>query len=282
MHECMPALSSNDEDLDNEMKMPESKLNINAKEFKPKGKKRPKNLFQVSYHPNNKDLKEINCVNDQSSGIFTNDNASTCFDGMSNNQSTLLLTVRNSTKSNVTFDMESEDTFMNVEFSKNSSASKSQGLSKIEQFRLKRQEAEQSGAHFAQNVNTTHNNMKEKEFTEIIKEYNSEFLEKVRTTACRDPIEGHEITKEYRTKMADWMIEVTTSFKCSTRTYFLALNIFDKYLIASHHNGVVLANKDVHSVGVISMYLASKFEDVFPLHSKIVSEKIAHGTMTPK
>jgi len=30
------------------------------------------------------------------------------------------------------------------------------------------------------------------------------------------------------------------------------------------------------------MYLASKFEDVFPLHSKIVSEKIAHGTMTPK
>jgi hypothetical protein len=30
------------------------------------------------------------------------------------------------------------------------------------------------------------------------------------------------------------------------------------------------------------MYLASKFEDVFPLHSNIVSEKIAHGTMTPK
>jgi hypothetical protein len=30
------------------------------------------------------------------------------------------------------------------------------------------------------------------------------------------------------------------------------------------------------------MYLASKFEDVFPLHSKIVSEKIAHGTMSPK
>lgn len=30
------------------------------------------------------------------------------------------------------------------------------------------------------------------------------------------------------------------------------------------------------------MYMASKFEDVFPLHSKIVSEKIAHGSMTPK
>ena len=41
-----------------------------------------------------------------------------------------------------------------------------------------------------------------------------------------------------------------------------------------------LTNKDVHPVGVISMYIASKFEDTFPLHSKVVSEKIAHGTMS--
>ena len=34
--------------------------------------------------------------------------------------------------------------------------------------------------------------------------------------------------------MLDWMIEVTFSFKCSPRTYFLAVTIFDKYLIASH------------------------------------------------
>ena len=38
----------------------------------------------------------------------------------------------------------------------------------------------------------------------------------------------------------------------------------------------------MHKVGVISMYLASKFEDVVPLHAKVVSEKIAHGTMTPQ
>lgn len=29
------------------------------------------------------------------------------------------------------------------------------------------------------------------------------------------------------------------------------------------------------------MYLASKYEDVFPLHSKIVSEKIAHNAISP-
>lgn len=46
----------------------------------------------------------------------------------------------------------------------------------------------------------------------------------------KSPLETHTITKDYRTKMVDWMVEVTTSFKCSIRTYFLAVAIFDGYL----------------------------------------------------
>lgn len=76
--------------------------------------------------------------------------------------------------------------------------------------------------------------------------------------------------------MVDWMIEVCVSFKFSPRTYFLAVTILDKYLIACHQNGQILSNKDIHPLGVTSMYMASKYEDVFPLHSKIVAEKIAH------
>lgn len=76
--------------------------------------------------------------------------------------------------------------------------------------------------------------MKEKEFIESTKLFNSHFTECDRTTAGRDPLEGHDITREYRTKMGDWMIEVTTSFKCCQRTYFLAMTIFDRYMIASH------------------------------------------------
>ena len=82
--------------------------------------------------------------------------------------------------------------------------------------------------------------------------------------------------------MADWMIEVCTSFKCCPRTYFLSVTILDKYLIASHQHGVILENKDIHSVGVTAMYMASKYEDVFPLHSRIVSEKIAHNAISPQ
>jgi hypothetical protein len=96
------------------------------------------------------------------------------------------------------------------------------------------------------------------------------------------PIMGHEVTKEYRTKMMDWMVEVCTSFKCSVRTYFLATQIFDKYIIRVRQLGRCLQNKDVHVIGVTSMYLASKYEDIFPLHSKVVSEKIAHKAIPAK
>ena len=82
--------------------------------------------------------------------------------------------------------------------------------------------------------------------------------------------------------MMDWMIEVCTSFKCAPRTYFLATTIFDKYLVAMHQNDHCLNNKMIHTIGVTSMYMASKYEDIFPLHSKVVSEKIAHGSITAK
>lgn len=99
-------------------------------------------------------------------------------------------------------------------------------------------------------------------------------------TALLNPLDGHKISDQYRTKMADWMIEVCTSFKCSPRTYFLSVTIMDKYLTSSMHNGIVRDNSEIHLMGVVSMYLASKYEDVFPLHSKIISDKIAHGAIT--
>ena len=81
--------------------------------------------------------------------------------------------------------------------------------------------------------------------------------------------------------MVDWMVEVTTSFKCTTRTYFLAVAIFDTYL-RMQQGKKVMENSDVHQVGVGAMYLASKYEDIYPLHSKVVSEKISHGAFSQK
>ncbi|MFN9904323.1 MAG: hypothetical protein ACK55Z_37215 [bacterium] len=35
-------------------------------------------------------------------------------------------------------------------------------------------------------------------------------------------------------------------------------------------------------MGVSSIYIASKYEDVLPLHSNFVSEKISHGEISPE
>lgn len=78
----------------------------------------------------------------------------------------------------------------------------------------------------------------------------------------------------------DWMVEVTTSFKCFERTYYTAMTIMDKFLIASHQHKTELSDKDVLSIGIVSLYLASKFNDIHPIHSQIVAEKISHGTKT--
>lgn len=44
----------------------------------------------------------------------------------------------------------------------------------------------------------------------------------------------------------------------------------------------MIENGQVHLVGVGSMYLASKYEDIYPLHSKVVSEKISHSAFSQK
>lgn len=81
--------------------------------------------------------------------------------------------------------------------------------------------------------------------------------------------------------MVDWMVEVCTSFKCSARTYFLAVKLFDNYL-RFQQGRKVIDNSEIHGVGVTAMYLASKFEDIYPLHSRVVAEKISHNAFSQK
>jgi hypothetical protein len=73
--------------------------------------------------------------------------------------------------------------------------------------------------------------------------------------------------------MVDWMIEVLTNFKCEDQTFFLAVNLLDRYL-KNKPQSVEIA--DLHVMGVTTMFIASKYEDVYPLKMKMVFEKIAH------
>jgi hypothetical protein len=79
-----------------------------------------------------------------------------------------------------------------------------------------------------------------------------------------------------RARMIDWMIEVLTNFKCDDLTFFLAVSIMDRFFKNSPN---VLQVADLHIIGVTSMFLASKYEDIYPLKMKTVYEKIGHGKL---
>lgn len=95
------------------------------------------------------------------------------------------------------------------------------------------------------------------------------------------PLDGHQITDDYRTKMVDWMVEVCTSFQCSDRTWFLAVALFDQY-IGRVRGQRLLKNSDVHAIGISAMYISSKYEDVFPFSSYIAFERISHKAVSQK
>lgn len=76
--------------------------------------------------------------------------------------------------------------------------------------------------------------------------------------------------------MVDWMIEVLTTFKNSDQTFFLAVSIMDRYF---KNMGLIahLPSSELHITGIVSMFLASKYEDVVPLLMRTVVNKIGHG-----
>lgn len=74
--------------------------------------------------------------------------------------------------------------------------------------------------------------------------------------------------------MLDWLIEVSSAYKCNGRCYHLAAHLFDNYIRSTKH--ITLENKDVHLIGVASLFIASKYEDEKPISSNVMSVKISH------
>ena len=69
------------------------------------------------------------------------------------------------------------------------------------------------------------------------------------------------------------MIEVLSSYKCSQQTFFLAVAIMDQFYAKSSISQQVT---DLHLIGVSSMFIACKYEEIYPIKLSVIYEKIAH------
>ena len=90
--------------------------------------------------------------------------------------------------------------------------------------------------------------------------YNSTFLSK------------QFISENLHLKMIDWMIEVLSAFKCSDETFFLSVHLMNSYINKEKNN---LKDENIHLIGIISMFISSKFEDKFPINLDSIYEKVA-------
>lgn len=96
-------------------------------------------------------------------------------------------------------------------------------------------------------------------------------------TVSPDCLAKHDITKELRCKMVDWMIEVLTNFKSQDQTLFLAISLLDRYFAESDIRCTVV---DLHLAGIIGMFAASKLEDPLPLTLELAHNNIGHKRFT--
>ena len=93
-------------------------------------------------------------------------------------------------------------------------------------------------------------------------------------------LKNHKITERMRTRMVDWMIEVLSNYHCDESTYFESINLMDRYFKQCEIKHQILLPAELHLIGVTSMFIASKYQDIYPLRLKIVQDKIAHNKLT--
>lgn len=120
----------------------------------------------------------------------------------------------------------------------------------------------------------------DKENSIILRDYGSEVYRYAREELEQDDeipedfMKRHKINKEIRTKMVDWIVEVLSVYKNELDTFFLAVNIMDRYIYLS---GTVLTSQDIHLIGMTCMFIASKQEDVIPIRMHSIVSKIGHN-----
>ena len=89
----------------------------------------------------------------------------------------------------------------------------------------------------------------------------------------------HKINPMIRTKMVNWMLEVFHSFKSNEETIFCAVKLMDKYIWKSKN---VLKSEDIHLIGIVCMYIASKTYDVSPIQMNILIHLVGHDLFDQK
>jgi hypothetical protein len=94
-----------------------------------------------------------------------------------------------------------------------------------------------------------------------------------------DYLKRHKLEPQTRTKMVDWIMEVLYAYGCDHPTFFLTVHIMDLFLAKTK---TPVSNLDIHLIGIVALFIASKMEDLIPLRMEHVTEKVSHNKFNQK
>lgn len=92
-------------------------------------------------------------------------------------------------------------------------------------------------------------------------------------------LQRHKVTERMRMRMIDWMIEVINNYKCDQSVFFQAVHLMDSYFNIVKRS---IEPSELHLIGVTCMFIASKYNDIYPLRLKTMQDKIAHKKLSEK
>ncbi|CAK94397.1 unnamed protein product (macronuclear) [Paramecium tetraurelia] len=124
------------------------------------------------------------------------------------------------------------------------------------------------------------NESQSKELCNLIQNYSEPILDyytKLDTETPKNSLQNHSINANLRAKMIDWIVEVLSSYKCKDQTFHLSIRLMDLYLSKTTQKHLP---QDLHLVGVSSMFIACKYEEIYPVKLQVVYEKIAHKKLS--
>ena len=107
-------------------------------------------------------------------------------------------------------------------------------------------------------------------------EYGASILEEyfIEQEYLKNILINHSITPYMRMKMVDWMIEIFTNIPTKEITFFISVNIMDRFFYYSKKN---YKGDDLHLIGICSIFLAFKYSETSPIKLNFLVEKIAHN-----
>jgi len=99
--------------------------------------------------------------------------------------------------------------------------------------------------------------IKRNALSEEINDSLHETVDQIKKKVTPEPTLLKDEIQELRQKLLDWMLVIIGKLKLSDQCYFIAVGIFDDYIQKS----LDLPKGDFHIIAVVSLVLASKFEE---------------------